>query len=85
MNDPGSGISYRPGDLIFVDANRKPKPGDRVIAWLGGSRIATFKQYLEEDGRRQLKAINQNWKPLYIDLTEQDHIIGVVVGKWVAE
>ncbi len=85
MRNPDSRPSYEPGDIIFVDPDRWHKPGDRVVARLDDQERATFKQYMEEDGRKMLKALNPEWKPRYIDINGNATICGVVVGKWVPE
>lgn len=85
MKNPGSKPSYEPGDVIFVDPDVAPRPGDRVVAHLHGQTAATFKQYLEEDGRKMLKALNPDWEPRYIQINGDATICGVVIGKWVPE
>jgi SOS-response transcriptional repressor LexA len=85
MSNPGARHSYEPGDVIFVDPEKTPKPGDRVVARLESQEDATFKQYLEEDGRKLLKAINPDWKPQFSEITGEAMICGVVIGKWVPE
>lgn len=85
MSNPGAKPSYDQGDVIFVDPGRAAQPGDRVVVRLEGQRQATFKQYLEEDGRKFLKALNPDWKPRYIEINGEATICGVVIGKWVPE
>lgn len=85
MRNPNAQPSYEPGDIIFVDPSRDPKPGDRVVVRLEAQAAATFKQYLEEDGRKLLKALNPDWKPRYIHINGDATICGVVIGKWVPE
>jgi SOS-response transcriptional repressor LexA len=85
MKNPGAKPSYDPGDILFVDPDAEVKPGDRVIVRLDNQDKATFKQYLEEDGVKRLKALNPDWTPRYIDIAENAHIVGVVIGKWVSE
>ena len=46
---------------------------------------ATFKQYLEEDGRKFLRALNPDWKPRLTPINGEATICGVVIGKWVPE
>lgn len=77
--------SYDPGDIIFVDPDRSAQPGDRVIVKLEDQKQATFKQYVEEDGRKLLKALNPDWKPRYIEINGNATICGVIIGKWVPE
>lgn len=85
MRVPGSKPSYDPGDIIFVDPDQVAQPGDRVVVRLDGDSKATFKQYIEEDGRRLLKALNPDWKPRYVEIDSEATICGVVIGKWVNE
>jgi SOS-response transcriptional repressor LexA len=85
MRHPGSKPNYDPGDIIFVDPDVQAKPGDRVVVRLDGQKKATFKQYMEEDGIKRLKALNPDWRPKYIEISEEAVICGVVIGKWVPE
>lgn len=85
MSNPGVRPSYEPGDIIFVDPGRAAQPGDRVVVRLDNQQQATFKQYLEEDGRKFLRAINPDWRPKFIEIDGDATICGVVIGKWVPE
>lgn len=85
MKNPGSKPSYDPGDLIYVDPSKSPISGDRVVVRLENEQEATFKQYIEEDGRKMLKALNPEWQPRYIEINGEATICGVVIGKWVPE
>lgn len=85
MSNPGMRPTYEPGDIIFVDPGRSAQPGDRVVVRLEDQRQATFKQYLEEDGRKFLRALNPDWKPKIIEIDGEATICGVVIGKWVPE
>jgi SOS-response transcriptional repressor LexA len=71
--------------VIFVDPGRAAQPGDRVVVRLEAQQQATFKQYLEEDGRKYLRALNPDWRPKIIEINGEATICGVVIGKWVAE
>lgn len=85
MKNPIGRPSYDPGDIIFVDPGLCANPGDRVVAKLDDQEKTTFKQYMEEDGRKLLKALNPDWKPRYLEINGNASICGVVIGKWVAE
>lgn len=85
MYDPSARHSYRSGDIIFVDPTKDAQHGDRVVVRLDDQQKATFKQLIEEDGRRMLKAINPDWKPRYMEINGNASICGVVIGKWVKE
>jgi len=85
MHSPGAKPSYADGDIIFVDPEMAAQVGDRVVVRLDDKDEATFKQLMEEDGRRYLKALNPDWKPRYIEINGNATICGVVIGKWVPE
>lgn len=85
MSNPGGRPTYEPGDVIFVDPGRAAQPGDRVVVRLEAQQQATFKQYLEEDGRKFLRALNPDWRPKITEINGEATICGVVIGKWVAE
>lgn len=85
MSNPGARPTYEPGDIIFVDPGRMAQPGDRVVVRLESQEQATFKQYLEEDGRKFLRALNPDWKPRLTPIDGEATICGVVIGKWVPE
>jgi len=83
MTNPGPGRSYPTGCIIFVDPEAETKTGDRVIARLPRTNEATFKVLVEDAGRQFLKPINPQY-PI-IDITEETHICGKVVGSFVSE
>jgi SOS-response transcriptional repressor LexA len=76
---PG-GPSYPHGTIIVVDPDRQLTVGSRVIAKRNGEE-ATFKVYTEDGGRRLLKPLNPQY-PI-VEMTEDFHICGVVVGRWI--
>jgi SOS-response transcriptional repressor LexA len=83
MTNPGPGRSYPTGCIIFVDPEAETKPGDRVIARLPRTNEATFKVLVEDAGRQFLKPINPQY-PI-IEITEETHICGKVVGSFIPE
>lgn len=85
MNNPGGRHTYEPGTVIFVDPGRAAAPGDRVVVRLEHQQQATFKQYIEEDGRKVLRALNPAWEPRFTEIDGDATICGVVIGKWVPE
>lgn len=71
---------FREGDLIFVDPSLEPRNGSYVVVRRGdGSGDATFKQLIEEDGRRYLKAANPNWPRPIVEADADATVCGVVV------
>ncbi|WP_095139903.1 LexA family transcriptional regulator [Pseudomonas sp. Irchel s3a10] len=83
MTNPGSGRSYPAGCIIFVDPEAETRTGDRVIASLPRTNEATFKVLVEDAGFQYLKPINPQY-PI-IEITEETHICGKVVGAFIPE
>lgn len=83
MTNPGPGRSYPAGCIIFVDPEAETKPGDRVIARVPRTNEATFKILASDAGRQFLRPINPQY-PI-IDITEETHICGKVVGSFIPE
>lgn len=83
MTNPGPGRSYPAGCIIFVDPDIETKTGDRVIARVPRTNEATFKILVEDAGRQFLRPINPQY-PI-IDITEETHICGKVVGAFIPE
>jgi len=73
--------SYPVGTIIYVDPDRPLKNGGRVVALVRGE--CTFKQYVEDSGRKYLKPIN----PMFdkIDVDDGVQIIGPVFGSFLPE
>lgn len=80
MYNPGGQHSYSEGDIIFVDPDRIPEHGDRVIVRLEDKSETTFKQYIEEDGERFLKALNPNWPEPIIKVNSEATFCGVIIS-----
>ncbi|MEN5312392.1 LexA family protein [Pseudomonas koreensis] len=83
MTNPGPGRSYPTGCVIFVDPEQSIKNGDRVIAQLPITNEATFKVLVSDAGRQYLKPINPQY-PI-IEITEEIHLCGKVVGSFIPE
>lgn len=83
MTNPGPGRSYPAGCIIFVDPEAEAKTGDRVIARLSRTNEATFKVLVEDAGRQFLRPINPQY-PI-IEISEETHICGKIVGSFIPE
>lgn len=83
MTNPNPGRSYPAGCIIFVDPEAETKTGDRVIARLPRTNEATFKVLVEDAGRQYLRPINPQY-PI-IEISEETHICGKVVGSFIPE
>jgi len=76
---PG-GPSYPHGTIIIVDPDKQPEIGSRVVAKCRGTE-ATFKMYTEDGGKRLLKPLNPQYP--VVEMNEDFHICGVVIGRWI--
>lgn len=74
---------FKEGDLIIVDPDESPQPGDYVVA-KNGSNEATFKKYrprgIDESGQEvfELIPLNDDYPTMHSD-RQQIQIIGVMV------
>lgn len=73
--------SYPDGMIIYVDPDKEVTNGARVVARANGDY--TFKSYIEDAGRKYLKPINPTYEK--IDITDDVHICGVVIGSYLPE
>lgn len=84
-----SGRSMEPefheGDIIIIDPEVTPHPGDFVVAKLDREEEATFKKYRPRgtDGNgasiMDLVPLNPDWPTLRLDASNPGHIVGVLV------
>jgi SOS-response transcriptional repressor LexA len=75
--------SYPPGTIIFVDPDRPVYNGAKVVARVPLMNTVTFKQYSMDAGRIYLVALNPSYKP--IEISEETHLCGVVIGSYMEE
>lgn len=81
MYNPSGEVSYREGELIFVDPDVQPISGDDVIVRLEDEGKTTFKQYIEQEGERFLKARNPSWPNPIIPVNSSATFCGVVIAQ----
>lgn len=76
-------LFFKEGDLIIVDPDEAPQPGDFVVA-KNGSEEATFKKYrprgIDENGQEvfELVPLNDDYPTMHSD-RQHIQIIGVMV------
>ena len=78
-----AGRSYPIGSFVFVDQDRPPKSGDRVIAVNRKTLDSVFREYVIEGSVSYLKPLNPQY--LTKECDQHTEIIGVVVGSYLAE
>lgn len=83
MTNAAAGRSYPQGSIIYADPAQFAALGDRVIARVPRSNEATFKIFVEDGGRKYLRAINAQY-PL-IDITDSVHIYAKVIGSFIPD
>lgn len=69
--------SYPEGTIIYVDPDRAITNGCRVVVRIHDSEEATFKEYVEDAGKRYLRPLNPQFPT--IEMTKEMQICGVVV------
>ncbi len=74
-----------PGDVVFVDPELEPQPGDYVLAKLAGEKAPVFRKYRprkrDSAGVRviELTPLNEDHPELVIDGKHKGRILGVMV------
>jgi SOS-response transcriptional repressor LexA len=70
---------FKPGDVVIIDGELIPKPGDYVLAYLEAKQQVIMRKYCESDGYLfQLLANNELWATVSVKLKEDASIIGVI-------
>lgn len=76
---------YREGDIIVVDPDINPEPGDFVVAKLDDTEEATFKKYrprgLDDNGHEiiDLVPLNGDFPTIRLNSHRSGHICGTVI------
>jgi len=76
---------FNPGDIVVIDPDLPPRPGDIVVAKLGRESSATLKKYrdrgVDANGVRviELVPINNDYPLLMLDASNPGTVIGPVV------
>lgn len=71
---------FRMGDLVIVDKELSPKPGDYVLAYLSSKKQVVLRKFGEADGCVfQLLASNDLWATVSVKLEDDVQLFGVVV------
>jgi SOS-response transcriptional repressor LexA len=77
---------YRDGDVIYVDPAVLPEHGKNVVVRMAGQEQATFRHLVVEGDKMFLQTLNPDWPgPKLVELSSDDEIKGVVIGRYVPE
>jgi len=80
IEDSSMQPQFNHGDLVIVDGELSPKPGDYVLAYLVSKKQTVLRKYGEADGCLfQLLASNELWATVTIQQQGEVEICGVVV------
>ena len=75
--------SYTENTVIFVDPNRSPVVGNRVLASIPESEEAVFRVYVADSGKYFLKPINTQYAMREVD--EEVVVYAVITGSYRSE
>ena len=78
---PGQSMEprFQIGDYIFVDPDAVECNGGFVVVRRPNAGVATFRQLIQEDDRRYLKALNPEWPGRIVQAEDDAAVCGVVV------
>ena len=80
VEDSSMQPEFSPGDLVIVDAERVPNPGDHVLAYFSAKKQTVFRKYGEAEGCLfQLLANNELWATVNVKSGDEAMVCGVVV------
>lgn len=63
-------------DLVVIEPALQWSVGDFVFAKVPSTGVGTFKKLIEEEGRLFLFALNENFTPRYLEVTDEWVIVG---------
>ena len=80
VEDTSMQPEFNPSDLVVVDAERVPNPGDYVLAYFPMKKQTVLRKYGEAEGCLfQLLASNELWATVNVKSGDEAVVCGVVV------
>lgn len=71
---------FRPGDIVVVDPDISPQPGEIVAAKLHTGGVITLRKYRPIDAEVfELVALNEDWPKIVVDRENPAQILGTLV------
>lgn len=83
MKDNSMQPELKANDILIIDPQQLPRPGDFVIARLESSSEVIARQYKQRSAihhEYELTAINDVWANIYIDSASKCEIVGTVIS-----
>ena len=85
VKDDSMTPEFRKTDVLIIDPDTTPNPGDFVIAKLDGDNEVILRKYKQLSASRttpefELIALNENWASLQVNGDTKDKIVGTVIS-----
>jgi len=80
LEDSSMQPEFNVGDVVVIDAELKPNPGDYVLAYLATKKQTALRKYGEADECLfQLLASNELWATVSVKNTDDVMVVGVMI------
>lgn len=85
IEDTSMSPDFNVGDIVIADPDKKPKPGQYVIAHIKSSKENVIRKYRESDIKSSTKetfelvALNQDWRTIQINSQKDGSIIAILI------
>lgn len=72
---------FKPGDIVIIDPDVEPKPGEFVVAKLQKNNAVLLRKYrpLNKTGKFELSAMNEDWPAIVVDNKNPGDILGTLI------
>lgn len=81
MYNPNEELSYRDGEIIYVDPDATFTESAHAIVKLNDSGEIVFRKIIKENKKCYLKALNPSWPNRITKMKEEDEICGLIINK----
>lgn len=76
---------FKPGDIVIIDPDVKPKPGEFIVARLQKNNTIVLRKYrlldkeIATTDQFELSALNEDWPTIVVDDNNPGEIIGTLI------
>lgn len=88
ITDNSMSPEFKPGDIIIADPNKKPKPGDYVIAEIASSKMVRKYREIggntEKNSASELTPLNHDWAASKINSAKEGKVFATIIGQMKA-